>query len=315
MLSGARASPGFRHDALFYSDEATLLAAAVPFVRDGVARDEVVLVNTGTHPVTTLLRAMFEDADQVVFAAAPVYSTPAGALGEYRRTMDAGLAAGVRGYRAMGFIDLDASPLPWQEWLRYEAAVNRVFADYPFRTLCPYDTRAVPGHVADAMLRAHGGLVDRTGSRPNPSYVDPADLVREDSLRTPRHPLENGSPRMVLRAHENIDDLSMEIHAATMFTDLSRRKVDDFVSAVVEVVGNALRHGVRPVDLRLWASSVAVVCTVTDRGEGVSDPFAGYDRPRDPSAGLGLWAARQLCDVLDFERTDDGFTVRLAGFA
>jgi anti-sigma regulatory factor (Ser/Thr protein kinase) len=81
------------------------------------------------------------------------------------------------------------------------------------------------------------------------------------------------------------------------------------------VVSNAHEHGRAPVTLRLWAADAAVVCTVTDRGPGIDDPLVGYARPRDPSEGLGLWAARQLCDVLDYERGAEGFAVRIAAFA
>jgi anti-sigma regulatory factor (Ser/Thr protein kinase) len=303
-----------QHDAIFYDEESTFATAAVSFVREGVERGEVVMVNTGTNPVTSLLRAMFDGDDQVFFAERPVYSTPAAALDGYRRTMERGLATGAVGYRAMGFIDFESTNLPWQEWLRYEAAVNRVFADFPFQTLCPYDTTKVSREIADAISRTHTGLVDTAGWRVNEDYLPPERLVVQDGLVTPHHPLQETSPRMVLQPDDDLMDLRMEVYAATMFTALSSRKVDDLVAAVGEVVSNAHRHGRAPVTLKLWAADAAVVCTVTDHGPGIDDPLVGYARPRDPSEGLGLWAARQLCDVLDFERGPDGFTVRIAAF-
>ncbi len=307
--------PQLRHDAIFYDDDLTLAGAAAAFVREGVERDEVVMVNTGANPVTALLRAMFAGEEQVVFADRLVYSTPAAALDRYRRTMERGLASGVKGYRAMGFIDFDASPLPWQEWLRYEAAVNRVFEDLPFRTLCPYDTTVVSGEITDAIMRAHAGLVDDRGWRENDNYAEPEKLVVADGLVTPPHPLQATAPRMVFEPTDDMTELRMEIYSATMFTSLDRVRIDDFVKAVGEIVLNAHKHGSEPVLLRLWASDAAVVCTVSDRGPGITDPLAGYARPRHPSEGLGLWATRQLVDVLDYEQTPDGFTVRLACFA
>ena len=60
------------------------------------------------------------------------------------------------------------------------------------------------------------------------------------------------------------------------------------------------------------------MCTVTDHGPGIDDPFVGYVQPPrkvpgEPvrAGGLGLWAARQLCDILDYGSTAEGFTVRL----
>jgi anti-sigma regulatory factor (Ser/Thr protein kinase) len=304
-----------RHDAIFYDDEFDFVSAAIPFIRDGIDAGEIVLVNTVTNPVTPLLRAMFGDEEQVVIADRPVYDTPAAALDGYRRTMEKGLADGATGYRAMGYIDFDHTRLPWQEWLRYEAAVNRVFADFPFRTLCPYDVTQVPMTITDPIMRAHSGLVGPEGWRPNPGYVDPDVLVAQEDLRTPPHPLQAHPPRMVLEPSRDLSELRMEIYAATMFTDLLRLEVDDFVKAVTEVVANAHMHGTDPVRLRLWASDTGLVCTVTDQGRGIDDALAGYTRAAGPAeGGLGLWAARQLVDVLDWSHGADGFTVRVATY-
>lgn len=314
MSAPATERPALRHDGIFYDDETVLASAAVSFVREGVARGETVMVNTGTNPVTALLVAVFGGDEQVVFAERPVYGTPVAALDAYRRTMDRGLAAGAVGYRAIGFIDFEKSRLPWQEWLRYEAAVNRVFEDYPFQTLCPYDVTRVDPEIIEAVRRAHTGLVDADGRRPNDEYVEPTALVRAEGLVTPRHPLQDTTPRMVIEPGQDLVDLRMELYCATMFTDLPRHRVDDLVAGVSELVANAHKHGAPPVRLRLWAAGEGVVCTVTDQGPGIEDALAGYARAKDPGQGLGLWAVRQLCDIVDFAHDRHGFTVRAASF-
>jgi anti-sigma regulatory factor (Ser/Thr protein kinase) len=304
-----------QHDAIFYDDDCTFAGAAVSFIRQGVEGGDVVLLNTGASSITALLRAVFKGEEQVTFADQPVYETPAVALEHYRRTMERGLASGAKGFRALGFVDFESGPLPWQEWLRYEAAVNRVFADYPFRTLCPYDATTVSPEIGDAIMRAHTGLLDGGVWHENDNYVEPEKLVVSDGLVTPPHPLQATAPRMVLSPSDDLTELRLEMYTATMFTSLDRLRIDDFVKAVGEVVCNAHKHAGAPVTLKLWASDAAVVCTVRDGGPGIADPLAGYLRPRHPAEGLGLWAARQLCDVLDYERTPEGFTVRLASFA
>lgn len=304
-----------QHDGIFYDDEDVLVSAALAFVREGIAADEVVMINTGDHFVTPLLRAVFAGDEQVVIAERPQYTSPAAALDRYRRVMEEGLAQGVRGYRAMGYIDFGGSILPWQEWVRYEAAVNEAFADLPFRTLCPYDTSRLPATIIDPIKRAHTGLVDADGWHANPEYVDPGALLRRDHLRTPPLAVQGSAPRMVLEPGTDLMELRMEVYAATMFTHLPRRKVDDFVAAVGQVVANAHQHGKPPVRLTLWAADTQVVCTVTDQGPGLDDPMLGWSRPRSPEQGIGLWASRQLVDVLDFEQAGDGFTVRVASFA
>lgn len=313
-MTAAETSRRLQHDGIFYDDGDQFLAAALPFVREGVERGEVVMVNTGSHPLTPVLRALFAGEDQVVVADRQVYSTPATALDGYRRTMEKGLSEGVAGYRAIGYIDFAGGSLPWQEWVKYEAAVNRVFHDFPFRTVCPYDVSKLPRSITDPIMRTHTGLLGPDGVRPNEQYLDPELLLADEALATPSHPLQSSAPRMVLEPGDDLRELALEVYAATMFTDLPGRKLDDFVSSVTEIVANAHRHGGEPVRLRLWAAETAVVCTVSDAGPGITDPLLGFARPGDPSQGLGLWAARQLVDILDYEHGPEGFTVRVAAF-
>ena len=81
-----------------------------------------------------------------------------------------------------------------------------------------------------------------------------------------------------------------------------------------EVAANGLRHGRPPVKVVLWQSPTHLMCDVTDRGTGITDPFAGYTPP-DPlqllEGGAGLWMTRRLCHDVTTGRTPTGFTVRL----
>jgi anti-sigma regulatory factor (Ser/Thr protein kinase) len=77
---------------------------------------------------------------------------------------------------------------------------------------------------------------------------------------------------------------------------------------------NAARHGRPPIGLRLWISSDRIVCTITDRGPGWDDPFAGYGPAHGEDlsrGGMGLWLARQLCDHVDIATDAYGTRVRL----
>ncbi len=311
----------FRHDAIFYADDDEFASAAVHFVREGVERDEMVMVNTGANPVTGLLRAMFADEQRVVFGEA-AYGKPVGSIDHYKRVMDRALARGVEGFRAMGFLDFDNDYLPWHEWLRYESAVNRVFAHYPFQALCPYDTRDVDPQIVAAMRSAHPTVVEQGRRTPSPDFVEPEQLVTRPGMATPVDPLQLDKPLLELGDVTNLRDLRVDVYSALMFSEFSRDDVDDFVKAVGEVATNGWTHGTRPVRVRVWSHSERLLCTVTDQGPGIDDPLRGYastfgsaaSRSLQPESGLGLWAARQLVDVLDYERADDGFTVRLVAY-
>jgi anti-sigma regulatory factor (Ser/Thr protein kinase) len=91
--------------------------------------------------------------------------------------------------------------------------------------------------------------------------------------------------------------------------------VEDLHLAIDEMSSNAVRHGGPPVQLRLWASVDRVVCTISDGGPGMDDPFAGYGPAHGTDlsrGGMGLWLARQLCDHVDVIDRGPGLTVRLA---
>jgi len=57
-----------------------------------------------------------------------------------------------------------------------------------------------------------------------------------------------------------------------------------------------------------------LLCQVRDSGSGLPDPLAGYQPPDRtvPGAGMGLWSARQLCDMVTTTVEPEGFTVRLS---
>ncbi|WP_329110841.1 ATP-binding protein [Micromonospora sp. NBC_01699] len=94
---------------------------------------------------------------------------------------------------------------------------------------------------------------------------------------------------------------------------LSAEKAADFVTAVNEVMINAVRHGGGSGELRLWESA-QLVCEVRDRGPGF--PAAGYlnrsQRPTpSPDGGMGLWIVQQTTDTLSIDSGPAGTTVRI----
>jgi MEDS: MEthanogen/methylotroph, DcmR Sensory domain len=59
---------GFRHEALFYSDDAEFVNATAAFIEDGVAAGEPVLAVVDAHKIRLLRAALGDRADQVEFA-------------------------------------------------------------------------------------------------------------------------------------------------------------------------------------------------------------------------------------------------------
>jgi len=167
---------------------------------------------------------------------------------------------------------------------------------------CPTPSSTVPTHPPDA---------DHTAGRgESPAYVAP-----EEYLTAVPEPLPTiaGQPTVRLRIEENVAAVRRAVHsAATAGAWPALERLGDLLAALSEVVTNSLRHGNGERILSVWTDHGAVVCELTDQGEGPVDPLAGYWPPRDhANGGMGLWIVRQLCDAVSIENVDGVTRVRL----
>jgi anti-sigma regulatory factor (Ser/Thr protein kinase) len=102
------------------------------------------------------------------------------------------------------------------------------------------------------------------------------------------------------------------IDAQALRAGLRPEQAMDLCIAADEVLTSALVHGAEGVTLAAWAEDGRFVCQVSDQGEGIADPLAGY-RPPGSVAGSGRcrWIVRQLVDLLQISPGPPGTTVRL----
>jgi anti-sigma regulatory factor (Ser/Thr protein kinase) len=307
------ASTGFQHDLLLHASVDELAALAVPFLRTGLAGGDTAVVVTRPETAAVLTDALGDDDRVAVLDTADVYRqrTPA-ALTALRRLAARRAPTGGR-LRVIGETDFGPTSRQWLEWQRYEAVINQALQDEPLWGMCIYDTSRLPDEVVEAGLRTHPYLVTPNGRQVNPAYQRPADFIR--SLSSPVEPLEQTQP--LLQVDDVSDFVALRHAVAERLSGLGGTPdvMDDLHLAIDEMSANAVRHGAPPVQLRLWASADRVVCTISDRGPGMDDPFAGYGPAHGSDlsrGGMGLWLARQLCDHVDvLDDGDAGLTVRL----
>ena len=92
---------------------------------------------------------------------------------------------------------------------------------------------------------------------------------------------------------------------------LLEEALDDFVTAVNELVTNAVRHGGGRGTVRLTLDADTLIADVSDRGEGFAGPppvSAGPPAPDRPG-GRGILLARLLTDTLLISDGPAGVTV------
>jgi anti-sigma regulatory factor (Ser/Thr protein kinase) len=310
-MSIAGPPAGFRHEALLYRSDQQLLDVVVPFLRDGAAAGEPTLVSA--HPrLARLLAAALGDLHGVSFVHQEHRARPLRTVRDMYRLVTEHIAAGAPRIRMLGGFPDDDAGRAWQGWVRYEASINRFFADFPLWSICPYDLRTTSAEVLGEVQNTHPVLIAPDGGRrPSPRYRDPAAFLAERAAAE-TDPLQHTPPAVELidptpaDARRALADL---IEAST----LTRDQAGNLTFAVSEAVLNAIRHGRRPIQLRAWAARDRVLATVRDRGSGPLDPFAGLLPRTDPAdgTGLGLWLTYQLCDQVTLVTDADGFTVLL----
>jgi anti-sigma regulatory factor (Ser/Thr protein kinase) len=301
------------HDALLYDSPAHLAAVAAPFLLAGLAAGDAAVIATSAPTAGLLREAVDGHPDVHILVRGDVYRarTPT-AITTFRRLAELREAEGARQVRVVGEVDFGTTERDWLEWQRYEAVINEALAGWPLWGLCVFDTQRLPEPLLDSALRTHPHLATARGREDNPLFTQPADYLR--ALPVPAEPLEATRPRLHASRVDDFAGLRRAVAMELARVPAAEDLVQDYLLAVDEMTSNAVRHGGRPVDLRLWIGADRIVCTIGDRGTGWDDPFAGYGpaHGQDLSrGGMGLWLARQLCDHVDISTGTDGAMVRL----
>lgn len=306
--------PAFRHDAGFFSSPEETVTAVVPFLDEAVERGIPAYVRL-EDDLAAMVRERLAEPEAVGFVEGASLANPLRAV---RAMNDAAIDvvdAGVEEVRLVGCVPRASlgSKHGWEQWARYEAALNHIYAGIPLWGLCCYSTPP-PAHVRADVLATHTGVLDDGGRwQPSEEYVDPASWIAARAL-TSVELLDEGAPAFELadphpgRAREAVARLATD-------AGLGAERVDDLVLAVNEVVTNGFLHGSRPVTLRGWSDHEGVLLTVEDHGAGIDDDFAGMMPPRHDDrtlGGRGVRLARMCSDLVTFRRNPDSFTVRLA---
>jgi len=154
----------FSHEVAFYSGLGELERTVVPFVREGIARREPVLVALVPEKLAIVEHALGADAVRADFVdMSELGANPACIIPEWRRfledTRDAGAVRGVGEpvWPGRREVELDEAEL-------HEALLNLAFDNAEqFSLLCPYDTSALDEGVVHEACAAHPHVNARPG--------------------------------------------------------------------------------------------------------------------------------------------------------
>jgi anti-sigma regulatory factor (Ser/Thr protein kinase) len=288
--------PSMVHAAMLYSTPAEATARLLPMLRDAIAREHAVLVRLDEQKINALQRGLGEDAHRITFVDPTArYGRPAQAIDALSTFIGAMLVGGTTLVHAIGELVHDGDEVD-TDWVRYEAAVNDVFATAPLRATCLYP-RDLPARVLDAVGRTHPHVDTRQGLSASVMYrgaeaaCAQLPATRLAPAREPDLCLTGvADPR---RARAGVSN--------AVGNELRTTAADSLAVVVSELVTNSILHGGGAADVELWCEPASLVLRVRDDGPGIRDPFAGLRPPDFPRRGAGLWVAHHLCDRVAIE--------------
>jgi anti-sigma regulatory factor (Ser/Thr protein kinase) len=292
-----------QHAALLYASVDDVVRRTVPLIDETLDDGGGVLVCLDQVKVDAIRSRLGARAGSVTFRPSEVrYANPARAVLELSRYLERQRDEGVAHVHSIGEITLDGSDADF-DWLRYEAAVNDIFADEPLRATCLYP-RSLDAESQRAIARTHPLLHEEglTRSRHYDGAIHACAHLPAPQVAPARE------PDLVLDCVTNPRDARSALDDLLTLHFRSDRD-GNLALLTSELVTNAIIHGSGTATVSLWIEPSTVVLAVRDDGPGIDDPFAGLRPPSLPERGAGLWVAHHLSDRIAIERRDGVTTI------
>jgi anti-sigma regulatory factor (Ser/Thr protein kinase) len=299
-------TPGFHHEAVFYSKPDEYLAGTLPDIRETLTAGGSVLVAVGDDKRQLLSDALGGDAEPVRFVDMErLGRNPACIIPAWREFVG-GADAPLLGIGEPVWPGRSDAELV--ECRRHESLLNLAFAGTSaWRLLCPYDADALDAAVLADARRNHPHVFESGARRDSHDYTETTTvLARDGALPEPEN-----TPVTVPFTRSDLLLVRAFVTARARHAGFDDERVADLVLAVNELVTNTIRHAGGRGVLRMWLDYRTFLVEVIDDGH-IEDPLAGRERPPDADgSGRGLWIVNHLCDLVQLRSSRAGSVVRL----
>ena len=309
--SPARAEQSYRHEAFLWHDRADYIDGLVPFISEGLAAGEPVMVSTMAEHTDWLRDALGPEAGNVSFIdLAELGRNPAKIIPAWQKFLDseAGDSRPVRGVGEPIWADRGTDELI--ECQLHEALLNvAVDPTTPFWLVCPYDAERLDPAVIDEAYRSHPVLIEADVYKGSTQYAGRAHL---EVMLGSELPTLAGEPTTIPFHAKNINRLARFLKLEGHVAGLALRQATDLASATQGLAAGSLQRGATAGVIRIWRQPRSVVYEIVD-DTYIDDPLAGRRAPLVDSADA-LWTANQLCDLVQLRSVPAGTIVRLHAY-
>jgi hypothetical protein len=303
-----REQQSYRHEAFLWQTRADFTGALVPFVEDGLAAGEPVMV--ALTPEHT--RWLHEDLDEcavrrVAFVdMAELGRNPARIIPAWREFVS---TQAERGQPARGIGEPIWPGRHAEELLEcqlHEALLNvAIEPATPLWLICPYDAKTLNPDVLEEAHRSHPVIVESGSHRGSAQYAGRAHV---DALFGADLTMPQAEARVAVYTAGTVHRLAAYAKLELYVAGLSVDQAGGLAEATELLALSSLHRGSGQVAIRIWGDRDAVICEVTDDAP-VTDPLHGRTVPTDEHEGL--WQVNQVCDLVQLRSTEGRTTVRI----
>lgn len=295
------------HRLLTYRDLPHFQEVAVPFLLEGHAAGDRLLVITPPETESALRAHLPACAEADFVDAHSWYQTPAQTMAAFAEYLTH--YADRPGLRIIGEPALarrTADELA--EWACYEAALNVAFPRGGVQTICAYSAAALPASVTTEARRNHPHLAEHGRC---PDFVKPYAYTPAGENALSPAPASAATTQV---DPDNLAAVQRFVTRQAFDAELFGRHARTFGLAAREVAWELTAETGAQGRLRVWAQRRGLVCEVSCPRPELAR-ITGYLPPRgDVAETRGLWLARQLCHLVQV-RTQLGSVVARLHYA
>lgn len=313
------AAPTGLHQALVCHEGDDLVAQVGAAVHAGLAAGEETRVALAPERLGPVREWLGADADATEFIDADVFYRRLGPLfSGLGRELEERAGAGRPRLRLVAEPPVRAfRPAEARAHLRWEAALNVVYARCDISLLCLYDAQGLSEAALGDVRCTHPELLSDGHGRRSAAFLDPAVFLSRRAPGLQAAPAGDGRGwgEGGVYALDEVRDLAgvrAAVRARAAAAGMAPAAAVDLVTAVSEIAANAIAYADAPRTLRVAVQDGVLVCRVRDAGPGIGAPFAGFLTPTaSAEAGRGIWLANQLVDVVEIASGPAGTEVIL----